>query len=108
MATTVVTQQQQKQPDIQYAPDFDKWRARTESRLQNEKLRTDLPPGFPEKLESDFVWDGDTLPGKYDWVYELNESELDEIERALSHFKCKPTCPNGSDNACSHPPTHQP
>lgn len=88
MATAV---RRPQQPDIQYAPDVDKWRARTETRLRNEKLESSLPPGYPQKLESDLVWEGETLKESYDWVYELKEDELDEIEKALSHFKCKST-----------------
>lgn len=84
MATAV---RRPQQPDIQYAPDVDKWRARTETRLRNEKLESSLPPGYPQKLESDLVWEGETLKESYDWVYELKEDELDEIEKALSHFK---------------------
>lgn len=87
MATTTVLTTP-AQPDIQYAPDIEKWKARTQFRLQNETLKSELPPGFPKKLESDLVWEGETLKETYDWIYELNEEELDEIERALVYFKC--------------------
>lgn len=81
MATTTVSQQ----PDIEYAPNIDKWHTRTQWRLANETLPTELPPGFPRKLESDLVWEGQI---DYNWVYELNKDELEEIEQALVHFKC--------------------
>jgi hypothetical protein len=77
------------QPDIAYAPDFDKYQARTKRRLAREKLEKALPAGFPSKLEGDFVWDGDSvIHGTYEWVYQLKENEIVEIEVALQHFKC--------------------
>lgn len=86
MATTVITAPQQ--PDISYAPNVEKWRARTQRRLQTETLTKELPRGFPKKLVSDLVWEGDEIKDRYNWVYELNEAELNEIEDALAHFKC--------------------
>ena len=94
MATTVVTTASQ-QPDIEYAPNIGKWQARAQSRLANDRgtLKKDLPPGYPQKLESDLVWEGrggdhQALKEKhYNWVYELSGDEVDEIERALDHFK---------------------
>lgn len=86
MATAVITAPQQ--PDIEYAPNVEKWRARTQRRLQTETLTKELPPGFPKKLVSDLVWEGDEIKGRYNWIYELNEAELNEIENALEHFKC--------------------
>ncbi|KAL1988656.1 hypothetical protein VTN96DRAFT_8356 [Rasamsonia emersonii] len=85
MATAVITAPQQ--PDIEYAPNVEKWRARTQRRLQTETLTKELPPGFPKKLVSDLVWEGDEIKGRYNWIYELNEAELNEIENALEHFK---------------------
>ncbi len=77
------------QPDISYTPDFDKYQARTQRRLVTEKLDLQsLPVGFPSKLESDFVWDGESITGNYEWVYKLSEKEIAEVEDALAHFKC--------------------
>ena len=72
------------QPDIGYAPDYEKYVARVHKRTNSEKLDDSLPPGFPQKLESDLVWEGQDITGKYDWTYELNEEELAEIEKALA------------------------
>ncbi len=78
------------QPDISYTPDFGKYQARTKRRLATEKLDLQpLPPGFPSKLESDFVWDGESVIGKYDWVYTLSGNEIAELEEALAYFKCQ-------------------
>ena len=87
MTTTFVLPTQQ--PDIEYVPNVEKWRARTQRRLKTEKLSRELPPGFPKKLISDLVWEGDQLKDAYDWTYELNDDELNEIEHALVHFQCK-------------------
>lgn len=77
-------------PDISYAPDWEKYQARTKRRLESEKLDlVTLPEGFPKKLESSFVWEGEGLVETYQWVYELSKEQVEEIERGLVHFKCK-------------------
>jgi hypothetical protein len=75
-------------PDIAYTPDWEKYQARTKKRLATEKLAQSLPAGFPSQLKSDFVWDGESIKEKYDWVYELNENDIAEVEDALQYFKC--------------------
>lgn len=88
MATAAVSQPP-SQPDIAYAPDFDKYRARSQRRLVAEKLQAQaLPAEFPSKLESDFVWDGESIKEAYQWVYQLGDDDIREIEEALKHFKC--------------------
>ncbi|KAJ4295231.1 hypothetical protein N0V90_007242 [Kalmusia sp. IMI 367209] len=75
------------QPDIAYAPDHAKYKARTQHRLATEKLSTTLPPGFPSILDSDLVWDNTDIASRYDWAYVLSPSDLEEIDKALKHFK---------------------
>ncbi|KAI0126129.1 TfdA family taurine catabolism dioxygenase TauD [Xylariales sp. AK1849] len=75
------------QPDISYAPDVTKWQARAARRVKAGGLPTSVPKGFPEALSGDLVWEGDTLAEKYDWTYTLNNDQLDEIDRAVRHFK---------------------
>jgi hypothetical protein len=75
------------QPDIAYHPDWEKYQARTARRLETEDLPKTLPPGFPAELKGDLVWEGDTLAEKYDWTYVLSVGQLDEIDKALIHFK---------------------
>ncbi|KAF9741551.1 hypothetical protein PMIN06_011208 [Paraphaeosphaeria minitans] len=75
------------QPDISYAPDYAKYKARTERRLATEKLPSTLPSGFPEKLESDLVWDNTDIASRYDWTYILSSSDIAELDSALQHFK---------------------
>ncbi|KAI0181147.1 Clavaminate synthase-like protein [Hypoxylon sp. FL1284] len=75
------------QPDISYAPDYEKWQARAARRLKEGILPTSLPDGYPAQLTGDLVWEGDTVGQKYDWTYVLNSGQLDEIDRAVEHFK---------------------
>ncbi|KAI5358282.1 putative TauD/TfdA-like domain, taurine dioxygenase TauD-like superfamily [Septoria linicola] len=75
------------QPDIDYAPDLDKYLARVARRRESEQLKSELPEGYPTELKSDLVWDGSTIAKEYDFVYELNAEELEEIEEALVHFQ---------------------
>ncbi|RAH74122.1 TauD/TfdA family dioxygenase [Aspergillus aculeatinus CBS 121060] len=82
--TVTITAQQ---PDIQYAPDVNKWHTRTERRLRTETLPTELPSGFPAKLESDLVWEGKDIAERYNWTYVLTEADLEEIDAAVLHFK---------------------
>jgi hypothetical protein len=76
-----------KQPDIGYAPNYEKYLARTKRRFESERLEKSLPPGFPQKLNSDLVWEGKDIAETYDWVYELTPDEIEEIEQGLQHFK---------------------
>ena len=76
------------QPDIDYAPDHDKWQARAARRVAAGGLQDKVPEGFPDELTGDLVWDGNVLAESYDWTYVLNQEQLAEIDRALAHFKC--------------------
>ncbi len=76
------------QPDIEYTPNHDKYLERIKKRFETEKLDKSLPPGFPAKLGSELVWDGNTLAETYDWDYVLTTADLEEIEAALRHFQC--------------------
>lgn len=78
-----------RQPDIGYTPDLDKYLARVKRRTTSEALTKSLPPGFPTNLESDLVWDGQKVEKEYNWTYEVSAVELEDIENALQHFKCK-------------------
>ena len=76
------------QPDIDYSPNIDKYLARVKRRQETEKFEKSLPDGFPQKLQSNLVWDGTDIQSRYNWTYELNEEEVKEIEDALTYFKC--------------------
>ncbi|KAK8049832.1 hypothetical protein PG994_011562 [Apiospora phragmitis] len=75
------------QPDIAYAPDYQKWQARAARRLGSEALPKTAPEGFPSRLSGDLVWEGEKLAETYNWTYVLNEDQLVEIDRAVQHFK---------------------
>lgn len=75
------------QPDIAYTPNWDTYQSRVERHVKDEKRSQDLPQGFPTKLESDLVWDGQTVSDKYQWWYKLDEADIEEINHALKHFK---------------------
>ncbi|KAF4980433.1 hypothetical protein FZEAL_3549 [Fusarium zealandicum] len=75
------------QPDITYAPDYQKYQARQNRRLQAGNLPSAVPEGFPTQLAGDLVWDGETVAQSYDWAYVLSQDHLSEIDLALKHFK---------------------
>lgn len=78
-----------QQPDIEYQPDRTKWHARTARRLAADPSlpNTPLPKGFPKKLESPLVWEGNHWKHEKEWVYELGKGEIGEIDEALKHFR---------------------
>ena len=94
MATTTVTwvtpaaRPPPGQPDINYAPDREKWQARAAKRVATEDLPTELPEGFPQQLTGPMVWEGSNLAETYDWTYVLNDEQLLEIDRAVTEFQC--------------------
>ncbi|KAF7528501.1 hypothetical protein PCG10_000345 [Penicillium crustosum] len=75
------------QPDIQYHPEYEKYKERTRRRKETETLQTTLPAGFPQKLVSPLVWEGKDVEKRDDWVYQLSDNQLDEIDAALKSFK---------------------
>lgn len=77
------------QPDIAYTPSHDNYLARIKRRQEKEKLEKTLPEGFPQRLESKLVWDGNTLAQHYNWNYVLTDADKKEIDEALNHFKCR-------------------
>jgi hypothetical protein len=86
-ATVTITQP--VQPDIQYHPDYVKYQARTRHRKETDSLQTSLPAGFPQKLTSPLVWEGKDIEERSDWIYQLSDEQLDEIDAALKSFKGK-------------------
>ncbi|KAB8231161.1 uncharacterized protein BDW43DRAFT_301857 [Aspergillus alliaceus] len=74
------------QPDITYTPNYDKYIARVKRRQETEILATSLPPRFPEKLGSDLVWDGKSLPETDNGNYVLTDNDITLIEAGLRHL----------------------
>lgn len=85
---TPAAQQPPGQPEINYAPDYDNWRARVTRRLAEGNLPSKVPEGFPTQLTGPTVWEGATLANTYDWTYVLNVEQLAEVDRAVAHFQC--------------------
>ncbi|KAG1149325.1 hypothetical protein G6F37_002583 [Rhizopus arrhizus] len=76
------------QPDITYLPDLKNYKQRTARRLANEQLENDLPEGFPAQLEGPKLWKGSDYEGKEsEWVYQLTEQELEEVDKAVHDFE---------------------
>lgn len=84
-ATVTITQS--TQPDIQYYPDYDKYKNRTLRRKETEALQTTVPDGFPQELISPLVWEGKDIEKRGDWIYQLSDAQLDEIDATLKSFK---------------------
>ncbi|OKO93357.1 hypothetical protein PENSUB_12420 [Penicillium subrubescens] len=105
-ATVTITQP--VQPDIQYHPDYVKYQARSRQRKETESLQTSLPAGFPQKLTSPLVWEGKDIEQRSDWIYQLSDEQLDEIDAGLKSFKAL-NKPLGYNNESTFPlPTLRP
>lgn len=80
------------QPNIEYHPNKEKWKARTALRLaQDPSLpKSALPEGFPTPLESPLVWEGKDWKDESEWVYNLTPEHLKEIDDAVHHFHRMP------------------
>ncbi|KAJ5351396.1 hypothetical protein N7452_000370 [Penicillium brevicompactum] len=85
--STVETITVPRQPDIQYHPDYEKYKERTRQRKETETLQTTLPAGFPQKLVSPLVWEGSEVVKGENWIYHLKDAELEEVDAALKSFK---------------------
>ncbi|KAJ7460899.1 hypothetical protein B0H11DRAFT_1736327 [Mycena galericulata] len=78
-----------KQPDISYHPDEAKFRARTARRLAEDPTlpQRPIPAGFPQRVDGPVVWEGKDWTDESQWVYNLTDSHLQEIDQALAHFE---------------------
>ncbi|KAF7294661.1 Clavaminate synthase-like protein [Mycena indigotica] len=77
-----------KQPDISYHPDAKKFRARTARRLAEDPSlpQQPLPANFPDRVDGPIVWEGKDWTDESQWVYNLSQTQLNEIDGALAHF----------------------
>lgn len=89
MTINVIPTSAEAQPDIAYHPDEAKWRARTARRLtEDPTLPTQpLPEGFPQQVDSPIVWEGKDFIDEDQWIVNLTENQLHEIDGALRHFQ---------------------
>jgi hypothetical protein len=72
---------------IDYAFDKTLYAARREARLSAGGLESDVPPGWPKKLEGPLIWTSSDFPSQDAYTYYLTEQDREEIREALSHFK---------------------
>jgi hypothetical protein len=84
--------------DLSWVPSFAQYRARCLRRLKkraNSQLNDfdvdtcSLPAGLPTQIESPFVWSGSELV-EADYVVQLQENDIRELEDALRHFQGDP------------------
>ncbi|KAF7359189.1 Clavaminate synthase-like protein [Mycena sanguinolenta] len=77
------------QPDIFYHPDEAKFRARTARRLVEDPTlpQRPLPAGFPPSVDGPIVWEGKDWTDESQWVFNLTDEHLAEIDIALAHFE---------------------
>ncbi|KAK0434047.1 uncharacterized protein EV420DRAFT_1282790 [Desarmillaria tabescens] len=89
MGISITDDSNSKQPDISYHPDKAKYHARTARRLAEDPSLPEvaLPEGFPPRVEGPIVWEGKDWTSEDQWVYQLRDAELEEIDRALQYFK---------------------
>lgn len=63
---------------------------------RSERIRTlgwpavSLPQGFPEKIIGSRVWSGQDVSSLQDFIVQLSDTDIGEIESALDYFKGKP------------------
>ncbi|KAH6665532.1 hypothetical protein B0J14DRAFT_606306 [Halenospora varia] len=76
-----------RQPDITYHPDFQKYQQRTERLKSQKAINGVLPVNFPTQLSGPLVWEGQDFPDETEWTFSLNTTQLEEIDKALTHFK---------------------
>ncbi|KAF4628700.1 hypothetical protein G7Y89_g9450 [Cudoniella acicularis] len=77
----------QRQPDISYHPDIEKFQLRTERLKAQRSPNSSLPNGFPAELTGPLVWEGKDFKDENQWTFSLDGPQLDEIHQALVHFK---------------------
>ncbi|KAF8646251.1 hypothetical protein AX16_007308 [Volvariella volvacea WC 439] len=76
-------------PPLAYQPNYADWQARSARRLavDPDLPHTPLPQGFPKKIVSPLVWEGqDWGFDESRWVYNLTDGHLTEIQNAVAHF----------------------
>jgi hypothetical protein len=75
-------------PDIQWMPSHKTFQARVAAldALHLERPKR-VPEEFPSKVIEPWVWSGEDFEGEDEYVIQLGEDDVNEIEDALAHFK---------------------
>ncbi|KAK1753878.1 putative taurine catabolism dioxygenase TauD [Echria macrotheca] len=87
MARVAAAESGTEYADIGYEIDEKKFLARTRARLAAGGLPTEVPAGWPAKLEGPLVWSSDSFPSEDEYVYTLTEADKTELLHALHSFK---------------------
>lgn len=75
-------------PDIDWVPSFKNYMARVDRLSKSQHARTTtLPSGFPTNIKAHRAWVGHDFAEKKSYIYVLSNTEVNEIEEALVHFK---------------------
>jgi len=77
-------------PEIQWDPSYATYQSRVEmlSQLQFPRPQA-VPTGFPKVVDAPWVWEGSTFRNDQDYILQLNEKDLQEIDEAVNYFKSK-------------------
>lgn len=85
--TPIEPEQPIVRPSINFEPNRVDYESRTRRILENKRLDTSLPDGFPGEIVGDRVWDGRTIGGVEALIIALRGDDIEEIESALRYFK---------------------
>ncbi|KAK0871220.1 hypothetical protein LTR87_012966 [Friedmanniomyces endolithicus] len=77
---------------LPYCPSDEEAERFWQAELQNGKVSTGVPDGFPQKLRSSFAWKGADIEDKQsEWQLDLTSDEIDSVNAALAAFEAKHT-----------------
>lgn len=82
----VSNQETTKYADIGYDIDEGKYKVLAATRVAAGGLEREVPPQWPRRVEGAMCWNPEDIVEE-DYVYNLTESDKEEIKAALSHFK---------------------
>lgn len=91
----------QSTEEIPYYPNREQYEAGSRCCLQKTYVEGSLPYGFPEKMDSNMVWEGRDITlthtgEEIPYLVILDHSQLEEIDEALKYFQSmssRPRCP---------------
>jgi hypothetical protein len=79
-------------PNVDWDPVISKHLARTEALVKlNLPRETSVPDGFPTAIDAPWAWSGAALK-ESDYVLQLSEVDIKEINSALTLFKSQSSC----------------
>lgn len=73
--------------DIGWVPDQERFKLRTQARLKDQSLHTDVPKGWPKTVQGPLVWHRNETQDQSQYIYNLSLDEVAEIEASLARVK---------------------